>query len=276
MPGEVFPAEPGGVEAARRAAGRVAGWLARPGDEGAPDRAAGPGQRVTPQHLAQVVQGDAQVCRDLGGRRVLVHRAWWMGAGSVRAGSAPGQAVAVAQSSGGCQCRGSSPIPQPSRRRRAWPASAVAGWRACQGRSRCSCRRFRAEPVRRRGGAQAAAGEQLVKVAAGAGGRGRPHPGLAGDPRPRRRRRSGCRWRPGRGGAGSRRGRRASSIANASSASIARASAELAHVIAATCRRSGPLTIAMTWFSGIPLCGSSSAISAEGGNFRGGRRWRGR
>jgi hypothetical protein len=53
-------------------------------------------------------------------------RAWWMGAGSVRAGSAPGQVVAVTQSSGGCQCRGSPPIPHPSSRRRAWPASAVA------------------------------------------------------------------------------------------------------------------------------------------------------
>src|ERR1022692_2837065 len=60
-PGEVFLAEPGQVEVEH------AGLLARgPGgrlgrrDDGVADRAAGPWQRVPPQHLAQVVQGDAQ------------------------------------------------------------------------------------------------------------------------------------------------------------------------------------------------------------------------
>jgi hypothetical protein len=44
------------------------------GDEGVADRAAGPGQRVPAQHLAQVAGGDAQVRRDLGGRGVLVQQ----------------------------------------------------------------------------------------------------------------------------------------------------------------------------------------------------------
>ena len=54
VPGEVFPAEPGRVEVdhARLLAGGPGGWLGC-GDEGAADRAAGPGQRVPAKDLAE-------------------------------------------------------------------------------------------------------------------------------------------------------------------------------------------------------------------------------
>jgi hypothetical protein len=68
VPGEVFLAEPCRVEVEH--AGLLArgpgGRLGR-GNQGAADRAAGPGQRVPAQHLAQAAEGDAQVRCDLGG-----------------------------------------------------------------------------------------------------------------------------------------------------------------------------------------------------------------
>ena len=57
---------------------------------------------MPPQDLAQVVEGDAQVCCDLAGRGVSVEQGVVDGAGSVCAGSAPGQPVAVTQLAGGC------------------------------------------------------------------------------------------------------------------------------------------------------------------------------
>ena len=75
VPGEVLLAEPGRVEVDH--AGLLArgpgGGLGR-GDERAADRAAGPGQRVLAQHLAEVAEGDAQVRCDLKRRGIIVQQ----------------------------------------------------------------------------------------------------------------------------------------------------------------------------------------------------------
>jgi hypothetical protein len=90
VPGEVFLAKPGWVEVdhAGLLARGPAGWLGC-GEEGAADWAAGPGQRVPEQHLAQVAEEDAQVRRDLEGRGPVVQQGAVDGGGIGSRGSAP-------------------------------------------------------------------------------------------------------------------------------------------------------------------------------------------
>ena len=172
VPGEVFLAEPGWVEVdhAGLLAGRPAGWLGC-GDEGIADWAAGPGQRVPAQHLAQVAEGDAQVRRDLEGRGPIVQQ------GAVDGGWVGARGVGAGPGGRGDPLVGRLPVQgfaadSPSVEQ----AAGVAGQRGGQAGGNAedevvvAARRTGAEPVRRRGGGQGGAGEQLVEAPAPAEG----------------------------------------------------------------------------------------------------------